>query len=158
MTKLCSSILKDLAAAFSRAPVMSKACASVLVSESTGWAWLAASKRGESGYTIDEYLGEKDVPFHLALRQARTIALSRGLQRVEDEFVDGGHWEFTYYKGARVPEIDPVLLSWSDEDLETFGIPDRYKRDAEGNVAYERMWVPLSAQATLAVASANFKT
>ncbi len=68
------------------------------------------------------------MPFHKAVAVARRLALHDVVGRMETRAISGSV-EKLFYQGRPTFVEDETLAHLTDEDLVTFGIPDRYLRD-----------------------------
>jgi hypothetical protein len=152
--KKSQETFRILADSICSSPSYANAARRAGISESSLWSWIAASQRGEPGFTLDEYVGEQDMPLHECLKIARKMAMMAVVQNLEHRALNG-HTEQSYYKGQPQYELDPALLSWSDEELRALGM-DRYKRDANGNLIPVLLKFQPPVALALAVASAHW--
>jgi hypothetical protein len=95
------------------------------------------------------------MPFHKAVAGARRLALHEVIGRMETRSLVG-HREPVFYQGKPTWVEDEALAYFSDEDLKTFGIPDRFKRDGFGNRIQNTILHEPPVALVLAVAAANF--
>jgi hypothetical protein len=127
------------------------------MSESTLYAWLASSQRGEPGFSLDEFHGDRDVPLDQAAKQCLRLAAAKIVQQLSSRALLGD-WNDSLYKGARVYELNPQYLDWSNDDFKNLGIDvgQRYLRDAQNNLIPIKVWSPPPVALCLAVAASNF--
>ncbi len=125
------------------------------VSVASFWAWISQSQRGSPDLVLPEYLGEANMPFHKAVAVARRLALHDVVGRMETRAISGSV-EKVFYQGRPTFVEDETLAHLTDEDLVTFGIPDRYLRDQLGHRIQNTIVHEPPVALVLAVASANF--
>lgn len=117
------------------------------VSENWVYKCLAASKAASampevpSVFLFEEEEGDGEPRwFHDHVR----AAISNSIEAIEAAARSRAlHGTFTVaqYKGQTVYKIDPALISFSDQDLEAYGFPDRYLR-VDGKLQPEMIWTP----------------
>jgi hypothetical protein len=152
--KKSQETFRILADSICTSPTYANAARKAGIAESTLWAWIAASQRGEEGFTVDEYLGQKDLPLHEILRLCTRIAHASIVQNLEHRALHGDALQ-SFYKGQPCFELDPALLSWTTEELQALGM-DPYKRDAQNNLIPVMVKTPPPVALALAVAAAHW--
>jgi hypothetical protein len=132
-----------------------KASRAVGVPPSTYWDWIAASQRGDDERYLLTYCGEV-MPFHKAVAMARKIALADALGQFEQRCLEGDETP-VFFQGRPSWIEDEAISHLSDDDLDRFGIPDRWLRVNGKRVQHTIKSAPPVA-AVVKLLEANFKT
>jgi hypothetical protein len=139
-------------------PVYAVSAKAAGISVSSLWSFLASSARRESGYTLDSFMGETDVPLHIAAKAATRVHAASVIQALEARAAQGD-WIETTFRGQRVFELNPLYLDWSNEDFAAMGIDiaQRYLRDENNLPIRVKVWNPPPEKLALAVAAAHYE-
>jgi hypothetical protein len=104
------------------------------VSVNSFWGWIRRSQLGDDPALVIKFLGETNVPFHVAVHAARRIALHEMRGRMEMKSILG--WdEKIFFSGMPTWQPDPACVGMTEEEREFFGYPkDGLLRDENGSV------------------------
>ncbi|MCG2629729.1 hypothetical protein L6654_24195 [Bradyrhizobium sp. WYCCWR 13023] len=155
MTKKSQEAFGTILDSMCASPVYAEAARRAGISESTLYAWLTSSQRGEPGFIVEEFAGEANIPLHDAMRFARKIAVLSAVQRMEHRALNG-HEEAVFFRGQPTWVEDERYAGLDQETLEILGLPDRYLR-IDGRRVQHTMHVQPPVALVLAVAAANTK-
>src|SRR5258708_3431694 len=124
-------------------------CRRVGISVSSFWSFVAQSKAGHPGFILPSFRGKESIPFHEAIKLSRKMAIASVVANAESRALHG-HREPVFFQGKPTWVEDESLSHLTDEDLVTFGIPDRYLR-IDGKRVQHTMHVQPPVSLALAV-------
>jgi hypothetical protein len=133
-----------------------------VISENWVYKCLAASKAASAMPEVPSvFLFEAEADdgeprwFHEHVRAAVTNSIE-AIEAAARSRALHGTYTVAQYKGQTVYKVDPALISFSDEDLEAYGFPDRYLR-IDGKLQPELVWQPPSTDLVLGILGAHSK-
>jgi hypothetical protein len=155
MTKRNHDLLRDLLDELCVTPVYTAACARCGISTKTLWRFLRASQREDDPESYRLIWSDLDDWFHNHLRQAMRMSALL-IEATARHHALHGFDEVQVFQGKLCWKEDPKLAAFSDDDLETFGYPDRYERNPDGSLIPLTVRRKPSDQLVLKMLSAHF--
>jgi hypothetical protein len=105
---------------------------------------------------LPEFMGEKNLTFKKAMNMARKCATVSIISQSLEERVLNGTLEEVFHHGQPTWVEDEELVLFGEKfALDVLGMPDMYKRDADGNRIVRTRRVPAPAQLVAEFARAN---